>query len=388
MQSNRNIRITPKIWFGGLYQEPINPDYEEDTCMCIFFVIRIFFIHILFKNKNQEVNINMNFSTLPKIELHCHLDGSLRPETIIDIAKQEGISIPSYDHEEIKKELVAPLECESLDEYLEKFAIPNLVMQSKENLRRISFELLEDAARENVKYMEVRFAPSLHMAKGLDIVEIIKSVLDGMNDAENQYDIKGSLILSCMRTMSVESAFEVVEKGKQFLGKGVVAIDLCASEEEGFCVKFMEPIALAREYGYRVTIHAGETGIGKNVLEAVEMLGAERIGHGVFIKDCPEAYNIVKEKQVVLEMCPTSNVQTKAVNSFSEHPIYHFHRDGIKVTVNTDNRTVSDTNMENECRIIFKESNMSFEDYKQIYDTSVEASFADLETKERLKKYM
>ena len=96
--------------------------------------------------------------------------------------------------------------------------------------------------------------------------------------------------------MSVESAFEVVEKGKKFLGKGVVAIDLCASEEEGFCERFVDPILLAKEYGYRVTIHAGETGIGKNVLEAVELLGAERIGHGVFIKECAEAYKIVKEK--------------------------------------------------------------------------------------------
>lgn len=330
----------------------------------------------------------MNFAKLPKIELHCHLDGSLRPETIIDIAKREGISLPSFEYEEIKREMTAPLECESLDEYLEKFAIPNLVMQSKENLRRISFELFEDAALENVKYMEVRFAPLLHMARGLEVEEIIQSVLNGMKDAENQYDIKGNLILSCMRTMSAESAFEVVEKGKQFLGKGVVAIDLCASEEEGFCEKFVHPITLAKEYGYRVTIHAGETGIGKNVLEAVEMLGAERIGHGVFIKDFVDAYNIVREKQVVLEMCPTSNVQTKAVNNYGEHPIYNFHRDGIKVTVNTDNRTVSDTNMENECSIVFKEFNMSLEDYKQIYDTSVEACFADSKTKEMLKKYM
>lgn len=330
----------------------------------------------------------MNFAALPKIELHCHLDGSLRPETIIDIAKREGISLPSFEINEIQRELIAPLECESLDEYLKKFAIPNLVMQSKENLRRITFELFEDAARENVKYMEVRFAPSLHKAKGLDIEEIIQSVLDGMKDAEEQYDIKGNLILSCMRTMSVNSAFEVVEKGKPFLGKGVVAIDLCASEEEGFCGKFVEPVRLAREYGYRVTIHAGETGIGENVLEAVELLGAERIGHGVFIKDCVEAYNIVKEKQVVLEMCPTSNVQTKAVNTFSEHPIYDFHKDGIKVTINTDNRTVSDTTMVNECTIVFKEFNMSNEDYKQIYNNSIDASFADLETKGKLKKYI
>ncbi|MGG3467542.1 adenosine deaminase [Neobacillus pocheonensis] len=330
----------------------------------------------------------MNFETLPKIELHCHLDGSLRPETIIDIAKKEDIKLPSFEKEELQNDLIAPLECESLDEYLEKFAIPNLVMQSKENLRRITFELFEDAAKENVKYMEVRFAPLLHTKKGLDVEEIIQSVLEGMTDAEAQFDIKGNLILSCMRTMSPESAFEVVEKGKRFLGKGVVAIDLCASEEAGFSKKFVEPIALAREYGYRVTIHAGETGIGENVLEAVELLGAERIGHGVFIRDCKEAYNIVKEKQVVLEMCPTSNVQTKAVDQFSEHPIYDFHKDGIKVTVNTDNRTVSDTTMANECNIVFEEFKASLEDYKQIYLNSVDASFADQETKEKLRKFL
>jgi adenosine deaminase len=330
----------------------------------------------------------MNFAKLPKIELHCHLDGSLRPETIIDIARSEGISIPSFTIEEIKSELIAPLECQSLDEYLEKFSIPNLVMQSKANLRRITFELFEDAARENVKYMEVRFAPLLHKAGGLEVDEIIESVIEGMNEAKNHYDIKGNIILSCMRTMSAESAFEVVKKGKKFLGKGVVAIDLCASEEEGFCGRFVEPISLAREYGFRVTIHAGETGIGKNVLEAVELLGAERIGHGVFIKECVEAYNIVKEKQIVLEMCPTSNVQTKAVDNFGEHPIFNFHQDGIKVTVNTDNRTVSDTTMVNECEIIFTEFNLSANDYKNIYNTSVEACFADAETKEKLKKYL
>ena len=324
----------------------------------------------------------MDFLALPKIELHCHLDGSLRPETIIDIALKDGIQLPSYERNELQKELIAPLECESLDDYLKRFALPNLVMQSKENLRRITFELFEDAAKENVKYMEVRFAPLLHTLKGLDVEEIIQAVLEGMEAAVNRYDIRGNIILSCMRTMPVESAFEVVEKGRKFLGKGVVAIDLCASEEEGFCRRFIEPIALARNYGYRVTIHAGETGVGKNVLEAVELLGAERIGHGVFIKDCPEAYTIVKDRQVVLEMCPTSNVQTKAVRDYHEHPIYPFHKDGIKVTINTDNRTVSDTTMTKECQIVNSEFNLSEEDYRQIYVNSVEASFADKETKE------
>ena len=128
----------------------------------------------------------MNLLNLPKIELHCHLDGSLRPETIIDIAKKEGIGIPSFDMNEIQREIIVPLECKSLNEYLKAFAIPNLVMQSKESLRRITFELLEDAAQENVKYMEVRFAPLLHTVRGLAVEEIIQSVIDGIKDAEEQ----------------------------------------------------------------------------------------------------------------------------------------------------------------------------------------------------------
>lgn len=330
----------------------------------------------------------MNFLDLPKIDLHCHLDGSLRPETIVDIAKEEGINIPTFDVNEIKKQVIVPLECSSLKEYLKAFIIPNLVMQSKESLRRTTFELFEDAARENVKYMEVRFAPILHTAKGLEIEEIIQSVLEGIRNAEEVYEIKGNLILSCMRNMSTDIAIEVIEKGKKFLGKGVVAVDLCADENEGFCEKFLEPITLARKYGYKVTIHAGETGIGKNVLDAVELLGAERIGHGVFIKNCKEAYKIVKDKNIVLEMCPTSNVQTKAVKTFSEHPIYDFYKDGIKVTVNTDNRSVSDTNMEKELEIISREFKINYEDYKRIYLNSIEASFADLEIKETLKKFL
>ncbi|MBZ9634401.1 adenosine deaminase [Clostridium sp. FP1] len=330
----------------------------------------------------------MKFENLPKIELHCHLDGSVRPETIIDIAKQEGISIPYYDIENIKKEVTAPSECKSLDEYLKRFEIPNLVMQSKESLRRITFELLCDSAKENVKYIEVRFAPLLHITKGLTVEEVIESVISGVKDAEDKYDIKGNVILSCMRFMSIDRAFEVVEAGRKYISKSVVAIDLCGSEGEGFCEKFIEPIKLAREYGYRVTIHAGETGIGKNVMEAVELLGAERIGHGVFIKDCIEAYNIVKDKGITLEMCPTSNIQTKAVDSFKDHPFYDFYNDGVKVTVNTDNRTVSDTNMTVECDVLLREFNITFEEYKQIYLNSVDAAFTDLETKEWLRTYI
>ena len=330
----------------------------------------------------------MNLINLPKIELHCHLDGSVRPETIIDIAKKENIHIPTYDQETIKNMMIAPLECTSLVEYIERFELPITVMQSKTSLKRIAYELLEDAAKENIKYIEVRFGPLLHIQKGLIVEEVIESVLSGMKDAENNFDIKGNLILSCLRNMPVDSIYDIVESGKKFLGKGVVAIDLAGAEEEGFSNEFVEPIELARKYGYRVTIHAGETGIGKNVLEAIQLLNAERIGHGVFIKDYKEAYDLVKEKGIALEMCPTSNVQTKAVGSYKNHPIYDFHKDKIKVTLNTDNRTVSDTTLSNEYHAVSKAFEMTYEDYKEIYYNSIEASFADLETKEKLKEYM
>ncbi|MCY6957161.1 adenosine deaminase [Clostridium brassicae] len=326
----------------------------------------------------------MKFLNLPKIELHCHLDGSVRPKTAIDIAKKEGINIPSLDADIIKQMMIAPLECASLDEYLERFVLPLKVMQSKESLRRISYELLEDAAKENVKYIEVRFAPLLHTEKGLNVKEIIESVLKGIKEAEKNFNIKGNLILSFLKHMSPDSIFDVIEQGRNFIGNGVVAVDLCGSEDKGFSKKFIEPIALAREYGYRITIHAGETGIGENVLEAVELLGAERIGHGVAIRDCAKAYNIVKEKGIILEMCPTSNIQTKAVNIFKEHPMYDFYKDGIKVTVNTDNRTVSNTMLTNECDILFNEFHITYEDYKRIYNDSVDACFIDDKLKKKL----
>lgn len=330
----------------------------------------------------------MNFEKLPKIELHCHLDGSVRPETIIELAKIEGIKLPSYDIETIKNIMIAPMECTSLNEYLEKFEIPVAIMQSKENLKRITYELMEDSAKENIKYIEIRFAPLLHTNKGLSSEEIIQSVLEGIKEGEKNYDIKGNLILSFLRHMPVETIYEVIEAGKKYLGDGVVAIDLCASEDKGFCEKFIQPFLLGKEYGYKVTIHAGETGIGENVLDAVQMLGAERIGHGIHIKNCKEAYDIVKEKNIVLEMCPTSNVQTKAVDSFEVHPILDFHKDGIKVTINTDNRTVSNTTLTKECHVIKDNFNIDLDIYKNIYFNSVNAAFIDCQTKENLKNLL
>ncbi|MBY1328669.1 adenosine deaminase [Clostridioides difficile] len=324
------------------------------------------------------------FENLPKIDLHCHLDGSVRVETMLDIAIKEKIDLPSNNMDEIKKLAKVSFNCTSLDEYLEKFDLPLKVMQSKENLKRITFELLEDASRENVKYIEIRFAPLLHTQKGMSVKNIIEGIIEGIREAESIYDIKGNLILGCMRTMTSKEALLVIEEGKSFVNKGVVAVDLCGPEKEGFCKEYKDVFKLAREYGYKVTIHAGEAASGENVLDAINILKAGRIGHGGKIKDHKKAYNLVKDKKILLELCPTSNVQTKTVDSYEAHPFYTFYKDNLHVSINTDNRTVSDINLSSELNVIFDTFKLGLEDYKIIYRNAVEASFADKETKEYL----
>jgi len=323
---------------------------------------------------------------LPKIELHCHLDGSIRVDTIIDIAKKENIKLDSYEKCDVEKLVQVPNDCTSLNEYLKRFDLANKVMQKSEYIKRITFELLEDAQKENVKYIEVRFAPLLHVNEGLSIDEIIQSAIDGINEAEKIYDIKGNLILCCMRTMSEEDAILVVEEGKKFLNKGVVGIDLAGPEEEGFVKKYKNALELANKYGYKITIHAGEAASGQNVIDAINIGKAQRIGHGVRIKDMKEAYDLVKQTKVVLEMCPTSNIQTKAVENFNDYPLYDFYKDGINISINTDNRTVSNINLTHEIKLIFDNFNMNKDEYVDIYLNNVNATFADEPTKEWLRK--
>ncbi len=330
----------------------------------------------------------MNYFNLPKIDLHCHLDGSVRPQTIIELAHQQGITLPSDNVDEIKTLMVAPETCVNLDEYLKRFELPLSVMQTAAGIERISFELFEDAAKENVKYLEVRFGPLLHLEKGLSLDEILGSAVKGMKEAEKQYDINGNYILSILRHMPKDTIKGVIDAGEKYLNKGVVAFDLAGGELSGFCHEFVPYAQYAVEKGYRVTIHAGEQGDGQNVHDAVSLLSAERIGHGIHIKGHAQAYDLVKSEAVALETCPSSNVQTKAVDDLSSHPIKAFYQDGVLITINTDNRTVSNTTMTDEVRKVMEEFSLSREDYFNIYKVSVEHSFASESVKQHLLQYV
>ena len=329
----------------------------------------------------------MNYFNLPKIDLHCHLDGSVRPQTIIDLARQQNIRLPNDDIEEIKHLMIAPETCLNLDEYLQRFALPVSVMQTAEAIERISFELFEEAAQENVKYLEVRFGPLLHIEQGLSLSAIIGSAVQGMKRAEKLYDIKGNYILSLLRHMPKEDIKDVIDAGAKYLNDGVVAFDLAGGEAVGFCHEFIPYAQYAIEKGYRITIHAGEQGSGQNVSDAISLLGAERIGHGIHIKGDASAYQLVKNKAIALETCPSSNLQTKAVACLSAHPINEFYQRGVPVTINTDNRTVSNTTMTDEVRKVMEEFTLSREDYFNIYKVSVAHSFASESIKEQLMAY-
>ncbi len=325
----------------------------------------------------------MNYLALPKIDLHCHLDGSVRPETIFELAVKQGLA-KKEDKDALVSALSAPEDCQNLDEYIDCFDLPIKVMQTKDTLERISFELFEDAANENVKYLEVRFGPLLHQNLGLSISDIIESVVSGMKRAEAMYDIHGNYILSVLRGMPQDQIKAVIDAGAAWLNNGVVAFDIAGGEKPDFCADFPEFTQYAADKGYRLTVHAGEQWYGKNVYDAVTTLNAERIGHGVHMKDHSDAYSVVKDQAIALEICPTSNVHTKCIEAFSHHPIGEFYQDGIVVTINTDNRTVSKTTMTDEVRKVIETFKLTKEDYQQIYTYSVNSAFASDEIKQHL----
>lgn len=324
---------------------------------------------------------------LPKIELHCHLDGSLRPETILALANLHNIPLPTNDLSELVPYLIAPDSCDSLVTYLKRFDIPVALMQWEDVLTQVTYELMEDAAAENVKYIEIRFAPEFHTAKGLSLETVIESVIKGLHKGEDAFDIKGNIIISHLRHEPASKMFELVEAGKKFIGKGVVAIDLAGCENENFAKEFVEPVAAARDLGYQVTIHAGETGYVSNVLDAINLLGATRIGHGVALLNNKEAEALVTSRNVTIECCPTSNLQTKAISDITNHPMQPFFNKGLATCINTDNRTVSNTTMTKEMELLADTFDWNENHFKAIYDNSIEGAFCSEDTKKWLRSF-
>ena len=295
---------------------------------------------------------------------------------------EQGIT---YERAELKEKLEVRPDCTSLTEYLEKFELPLRCMQTKEGLRRAAYELVRDVSKEGVSYIEVRFAPMLSTEKGLSCREVIASVVEGLKNGAREYSVYASAIVCAMRHHSLEQNMQMLEEAREFVGKGVCALDLAGDESAFPTSLFRELFLQAKEWGIPFTIHSGECGSVDNIREAIE-LGAKRLGHGIALEKSEELRKLCKEKGIGIEMCPTSNLQTKAVESLEKYPLEQFLNEGMLVSVHTDNRTVSGTTLEREEKLVKECLQISEDMWLQCTKNAIQTAFASDEIKEELMR--
>ncbi len=323
--------------------------------------------------------------TLPKVLLHEHLDGVLRPQTVIELAKDaKYLKLPTSDSQALAQWFHQGAKQGSLAKYLEGFAHTIAVMQTEEALERVAYEQVEDLSRDGVVYFETRFAPVFHAKKGLTHQQVVSSVLKGLDRGRKAFGVPSGLIICAMRNMNV--SLEMAELAVDFRDRGVVGFDL-AGEEGGFPPKkHVEAFHYIQRKNFNITIHAGE-GYGKeSIWQAIQYCRAHRIGHGTrLIEDIAIAdgravklgdlAQYVLDKRIPLEICLLSNVHTGATPSLAEHPFKTYYREKFRVTLNTDNRLMSDTTMTQEFEAAAETFGLSLDDFEKITINAMKSAF-------------
>lgn len=310
---------------------------------------------------------------LPKVELHIHLDGSIRPSTAAYLLNK---SI-----EDVSNNMIASDKCEDLNEYLTKFDYPEKILQTKENLERVAYELALDLKKDNVIYAEIRFAPLKHIKEGLTLDSVVDSVLDGLS----KVNIKTNLILCMMRNDTYSDNLKVIELASKYLNKGVGGIDLAGAEALYKTSSFKELFVMAKKYNIPFTIHSGEADGYDSILAAINF-GATRIGHGIRAIEYDDLINLIIDNNILLEVCPTSNVQTNAVDKYTDHPIKKLIDKGVNVSINTDNRTVSNISLNLEYKKLQESFGFTKELFIKTNLNAIEHAFVSLDEKAKLKK--
>ncbi len=285
---------------------------------------------------------------LPKTDLHVHLDGSLRPATVRELAALHDLPFGFATDDDVKAVCQVSEQCESLEDYLKVFDITLQLMQRTDEITRIAFELAEDAHRENVRYMEVRYSPMLHTVGGLSLDEIVAAVQEGLDRARRRYGIITGQIICGIRHISPESSLELAELAVRWKGRGVVAFDLAGAERDFPAKDHIQAFYHVLNHNLPVTIHAGEAFGPESIHQAIHYCGANRIGHGTHLAEDPALMQWVNDRRIPVEMCLASNMQTRAITDWQDHPIRRFMEEGLRVTLNTDNRLVSGTTVTRE----------------------------------------
>ena len=310
---------------------------------------------------------------MPRIELHCHLDGSLTQSYIENML---GRSVT-------QQELQVDPDCRNLAEYLGKFDLPLLCLQDEKGLYQAGYDFIRHMAAEQMDYVEVRFAPLLSCEKGLSCHQVIESLLSGLERGRKETGVEYGVIVCAMRHHSVEENWRMLKIAREYWGKGVCAADLARNEAAFPMSQFTELFCRVKDMGMPFTIHAGECGDAENIRQAV-LSGASRIGHGIAMRGHADIQQLCKERSIGIEMCPISNLQTKAVESPAQYPMREFLDNGLLVTLNTDNRTVSGTSLDKEIMFVKETYGICEGEIVGMMRNAVEVSFADADVKKKL----
>jgi adenosine deaminase len=323
--------------------------------------------------------------SLPKVLLHEHLDGVLRPQTVIELAASVGYAdLPTHDSEALGRWFYQGANQGSLAKYLEGFKHTIAVMQTEEALERVAYEQAEDLSRDGVVYYETRFAPVFHTSKGLTHQQVVSAVLKGMARGRQDFGVHSGLIICAMRNMNV--SLEMAELAVDFRERGVVGFDL-AGEEGGYPPKkHVDAFHYIQRENFNITVHAGE-GYGKeSIWQAIQYCGAHRIGHGTRLIDDIAVANgkavklgdlaqYVLDKRIPLEICLLSNVHTGATPSLDQHPFKIFYQEKFRVTLNTDNRLMSNTTMTKEFEAASETFGLTVDDFEKISINAMKSAF-------------
>ena len=321
--------------------------------------------------------LNQIIREMPKIDLHRHLEGSLRLETLLAIATEYEIALPTFDMEGFRPFVqMVPGDPRSSQQFLGKFQVLRQFYRSKAIIKRVTYEVIADAAADNVKYMELRFTPqALNNLMHCDYQEVVNWVCEAVDQAVQTLDIQVVLILSMNRHESVEIGEQVLQAAIDFADRGVVGLDLAGQEPGHSGLPFRDLFERAKAEGFGVTIHAGEWAGAANVREAVEVLGADRIGHGIRMVEDPLLFDLLQTRGTVLEVCPTSNVQSGAVADFNVHPLIPLYKNGIKTTINTDDPLICNVTMSDEIAQVMRTMSFSLDDVKKNLLMAARAAF-------------
>lgn len=322
---------------------------------------------------------------LPKFDLHVHLDGSLRPATVRALLARLGEKELSALPADPERAVLPPVPC-PLETYLEAFRVTVALLQTPEALERAAFELVEDAAHENVIYIEIRYAPLLHLDRGLSPERVMEAVLAGMRRAEKAYPIRTGVIVCGLKHESAARGVEAARLAAAYADQGVVGFDL-AGPERGFPPSLhRRAIETALDAGLHLTLHAGEGCCPEHIREALD-LGAERIGHGVYLFQDEATERRVAEEGIPVEICPTSNLHISGfMTTLADHPLRGFLEREIRVTINTDNRLMSQTSSTEELRRVIEAFSLPKETVKRILLSSAEAAFVPEPVKANLRE--